>query len=182
MRKLVFILNNNRRNSKLKKLPVCKACISGSLCLSCQERFDEGLITQFDLDLANDLIQLEERYPELRNASFYHSVDIGNLVFLVIGQGQKKRFSKELLDEISDLYEIPEIILIEKSGVKKMLEQIIGLDVRLLGVNQIYIPTGETEYRVIISSEDKENIRIPIKDLEKASSLIIREITKVSFS
>jgi hypothetical protein len=109
-------------------------------------------------------------------------VDIGNLVFLVIGQGQKKRFSKELLDEISDLYEIPNIILIEKGSVKKMLEQIIGSDVRLLGVNQIYIPTGETEYRVIISSDDKENIRIPIKDLEKASSLIIREITKVSFS
>jgi hypothetical protein len=166
----------------LKKLPVCKACISGSLCLSCQERFDEGKVTQFGIDLANDLLTLEEKYPELKNASFYQAVDIGSTVFLVIGQGHRSRFKKELLDELCELYELPRIDLIEKGPVKKMIEQLIGPDVRLLGVNQIYIPTGDTEYRIIISKEDKDRIRIPINDLQKASSLIIREITKVSFN
>ncbi|MHA1729959.1 MAG: hypothetical protein ACTSWY_14710 [Promethearchaeota archaeon] len=165
----------------MKKFPVCKACVSGSLCSSCQKKFNEGKINQFDIDLANDFLILEEeKFPELKQASFYHAVDIGDIVFLVIGQGHKPKFSEELLEQIKEIYEIPEILLIEKGSVKKMIEQIIH-PAKLLGLNQIYIPTGDIENRVIILSEDKDKIRIPLDFLEKASSLIIREITKVQF-
>jgi hypothetical protein len=165
----------------LKKLPICKACIS-SLCFSCQDKLDKGLITQFDIDLAIDFTELEQgKFPELKNASFFNVVEVGDIAFLVIGQGNKSFFKKELLDYIKELYEIPEISLIEKGTPKAMLEQIIA-PAKMIGIDQIYIPTGEIEYRVNIPKEDKNKIMIPIDLLEKAASLIIRGITKISFT
>jgi hypothetical protein len=174
----------------LKKLPVCKTCLTGSLCYSCQERFDGGYITQFDLDLANDLIDLQEKeFPELKTASFHNAIDVGDIVFLVVGKGDSSKFTPELLLKIKDLYIIQNIVLIEKGPVKVMIQELISPEI-LLGLNQIYLPTMETEYRVNISDPDRfirnqgfiGNHHIPLESLEKASSLMIRGITKVSFS
>lgn len=164
----------------MKKLPVCKACISGSLCFACQKKFDEGYITQFDMDLANDLLELEEEYPSLSTASFYNAVDVGEIVFLVIGKGDKPKFTTKLLEYIKNLYSIPEIALIEKGSPKELLGQLIS-PAKMLGINQIYIPTGDTEYRVVISKEDKDKLKIPLNLLEDAAAIIIRGITKLSF-
>jgi hypothetical protein len=174
----------------MKKLPVCKTCIDGSLCYSCQERFDGGYITQFDIDLANDLLDLENKeFPELKTASFYNAIDVGNIVFLVIGQGDTSKFSPELLLKIKDLYFINDIVMIEKGPLKEMIQELISPEI-LLGLNQIYLPTMETEHRVNIS-DPENNIRnqgfigkhrIPLESLEQACSIMIRGITKVSFS
>ena len=166
----------------MKKLPVCKACINASLCIRCQENFDKGYVTQFDLDLANDFLELEKKeFPELKKASFYNAVDVEKIVFFVIGQGHKTKFTPELLKKMQEMYAIPKIILIEKGSVKSMIQQIIT-PAKLLGVNQIYLPTGETEFKVIVLNEDKEKMeKKNLHLLEQASSLIIRGITKIEF-
>jgi transcription antitermination factor NusA-like protein len=164
----------------MKNLPVCKTCVGGTLCNQCQEKFDKGLISQFDIDLAKDFLELEQKFPDLKKLSFYNAVDTGNIVFLVVGGGQKEKFTKEILKEVKDSYELKAIQLIEKGPDKEMLEQIIA-PAKLFGINRIYIPTGDTEYRVVISKEDKDKIKIPLNLLEKASSIIIRGIAKVEW-
>ena len=45
----------------MKELPADKTCInSGFLCTNCQARLDAGEITEFEIDLAKDLLELEE--------------------------------------------------------------------------------------------------------------------------
>ncbi|MHA1109594.1 MAG: hypothetical protein ACTSRE_00720 [Promethearchaeota archaeon] len=169
---------------------MCKTCLNGSLCYSCQERFDGGLITQFDIDLANDLMQIQEKdFPDLKTASFHNAVDVGDIVFVIIGKGDTSKYTPELLLKIKDLYYIQNIVLMEKGPFKEMIQELISPEI-LLGLNQIYLPTMETEYRVNISDPDKfirnqghiGKHRIPLESLEKACSLMIRGITKVSFS
>ena len=174
----------------MKKLPVCKNCINGSLCYSCQERFDGGFITQFDIDLANDLTSFQEKeFPDLKSASFHNAIDVGDIVFIVIGKGDGAKYAPELILKIKDLYYIQNIVIIEKGPLKEMIQELISPEI-LLGLNQIYLPTMETEYRVNISDPDRfirnqgfiGKHRIPLESLEKASSIMIRGITKVSFS
>jgi len=169
---------------------VCKTCLNGSLCYSCQERFDGGFVTQFDVDLANDLTQLQEKdFPDLKTASFHNAVDVGDIVFVIIGKGDTPKYTPELLLKIKDLYYIQNIVLMEKGPFKVMIQELISPEI-LLGLNQIYLPTMETEYRVNISDPDRfirnqghiGKHRISLKSLEKACSLMIRGITKVSFS
>jgi len=174
----------------LKKLPVCKTCISGSLCYSCQERLDGGYISQFDIDVAKDLLDFQEgEFPELKTASFHNAIDVGDIVFIVIGKGDRSKFRLELLNKIKDLYVIQNIVLIEKGPLKEMIQELISPEI-LLGLNQIYLPTNETEYRVNISDPERiirnqgyiGKYSIPLESLEKACSLMIRGITKVSFN
>lgn len=174
----------------MKKLPVCKTCVNGSLCYNCQERFDGGFINQFDIDLAKDLSELQEKeFPDLKTASFHNAIDVGDIVFIVIGRGDSAKFSPELLLKIKDLYIIQEIVLIEKGPIKEMIQKLIAPEI-LLGLNQIYLPTMETEHRVNISDPDRfirgqgyiGRHKIPLESLEKACSLMIRGITKVSFT
>ena len=42
----------------MKNLPACKTCVSsGFFCTSCQDKLDAGTLTQFELDLAKDLLK-----------------------------------------------------------------------------------------------------------------------------
>ena len=46
----------------MKVLPADKTCInSGFLCSNCKARLDAGEISEFEIDLAKDLIKLEEQ-------------------------------------------------------------------------------------------------------------------------
>ena len=45
----------------MRVLPADKTCInSGFLCTNCQARLDAGEITEFEIDLAKDFLELEE--------------------------------------------------------------------------------------------------------------------------
>ncbi|MFX0074334.1 MAG: hypothetical protein ACFE96_02750, partial [Candidatus Hermodarchaeota archaeon] len=62
----------------MKNLPACKTCVNSEfLCTSCQEKLDTGVLTQFELDLAKDLLVLEEEenFGFLKSISFYKAID-----------------------------------------------------------------------------------------------------------
>ena len=134
-------------------------------------------------------MELQEKFPDLKNASFHNAIDVGDIVFIVVGKGDSQKYIPELLLKIKDLYIIQDVVLIEKGPLKEMIQELISPEI-LLGLNQIYLPTMESEYRINISDPDRF-IRnqgqigkhgIPLESLEKACSLMIRGITKVSFS
>ncbi|MFX0138570.1 MAG: hypothetical protein ACFFDN_33310, partial [Candidatus Hodarchaeota archaeon] len=103
----------------MKNLPADKTCInSGFLCTNCQARLDAGEITEFEIDLAKDLIQLEEaeeQFAFLRDVSFHKAIDYEDVVILVVGKKDKLKITPDLITWIKETYEIDELILIEKS-------------------------------------------------------------------
>ncbi|MBD3187294.1 hypothetical protein GF325_10725, partial [Candidatus Bathyarchaeota archaeon] len=73
----------------MKKLPCCIACAkSDILCYSCQERLESGDLTDLDLDIAEFLLELEEEDPDLglSEIKFYKSIDLGNLIIMIVGK------------------------------------------------------------------------------------------------
>ena len=84
----------------MKNLPACKTCVnSGFLCSSCQEKLDSGELTQFELDLAKDLLALEEeeKYGFLRNISFFKAIDFEDVVIFVVGKKDKIKITQNLI-------------------------------------------------------------------------------------
>ncbi len=89
----------------MKNLPACKTCVSsGFLCTSCQEKLDTGVLTQFELDLAKDLLGLEEeeKYGFLKNISFYKAIDFEDVVILVVGKKDKIKTSQRLINWVKE--------------------------------------------------------------------------------
>ena len=90
----------------MKALPADKTCIkSGFLCTNCQARLDTGEITEFEIDLAKDLLQLEEeeeQFSFLRNISFYKAIDYEDVVIIVVGKKDKLKITSDLINWIKE--------------------------------------------------------------------------------
>ena len=162
----------------MKKLPACISCCkSDILCYSCQERLESGDLTDLDLDIAEYLLEIEQDNPDsgLSEAHFYKSIDLGSLVVMIVGKGETETFKKFIKDIRREL-ELPRIQIIEKSKGSFDLKMLINDFVhpgKLLGINKIFLPTGEIEFKARVQLREKERLPISKKNLEE----LIYELT-----
>ncbi|MGV9170940.1 MAG: hypothetical protein ACOC44_02865 [Promethearchaeia archaeon] len=161
----------------MKNLPACQTCVSsGFLCTSCQEKYDEGELTDFELDLSKDFLELEEQeeFSYLKNISFYKAIDFGDVVILLVDKQFKLRATSKLLNWIKDMYEIDQLILIEKSDdPRNALESLIA-PAKLVSLNEIFLATGDIEYKALLRGKEKDKVLFTGEELED----LVHEITK----
>lgn len=168
----------------MKFLPACETCVkSGFLCVKCQEKLDEGEISPFELDLAKDLIELEakEKYTYLENCSFYKAIDYEDVVILVVEKGDKIRINQDLIKWIKEIYEIDKIILVEKTDKPRpVLESLIAPG-KLISLNEIFLATGDVEFRAVIRKGDKSKILFTKQELEELVQELTGKSVRVEF-
>ncbi|MBY9008237.1 MAG: hypothetical protein KGD74_00065 [Candidatus Lokiarchaeota archaeon] len=157
-------------------LPACKTCVSsGFLCSSCQEKLDTGILTQFELDLAKDLLVLEEeeQFSFLKNISFYKAIDFEDVVIFVIGKKDKLKITQKLINWLKETYHVEGLILIEQTkNPRAVLESMIAPS-KLLSLNEIFLATGDVEFKGVLSKSDQEVILFTKEELEE----LILELT-----
>ena len=160
----------------MKNLPACKTCVSsGFLCTSCQEKLDTGVLTQFELDLAKDLLVLEEeeKFGFLKNISFYKAIDFEDVVILVVGKKDKIKTTQKIINWVKETYEVDELILIEQTkNPRAALESLIAPS-KLISLNEIFLATGDIEFKGVLFEEDQEAILFTKEELEE----LILELT-----
>jgi hypothetical protein len=168
----------------MKNLPACVTCItSGFLCTSCQEKLDTGEISDFDLDLAKNLLELEEKeeFSFLKNVSLYKSIDFEDVVILIIGSKDKIKISLKLIDWIKETYEIQYLILIEKTERPRPVIEALITPYKLNSLNEIFLATGDIEFKAILSKKDEENILFTKEELEELVLEITGNVVRVEF-
>ncbi|MBY8987916.1 MAG: hypothetical protein KGD61_05635 [Candidatus Lokiarchaeota archaeon] len=160
----------------MKSLPACKTCVnSGFLCASCQEKLDTGVLSQFELDLAKDLLVLEEdeKFGFLKNISFFKAIDFEDVVIFVVGKKDKIKITQNLINWIKETYEVDELILIEQTqNLRAALESLIAPS-KLISLNEIFLATGDIEFKGVLSKKDKDTILFTKEELEE----LILELT-----
>jgi hypothetical protein len=154
----------------MRNLPACKTCVSsGFLCSSCQEKLDTGVLTQFELDLAKDLLILEEedRFNFLKNISFYKAIDFEDVVIFVIGKKDKLKINQKLINWLKETYEVEDLILIEQTkNPRAVLESLIAPS-KLISLNEIFLATGDVEFKGVLIKKDQEVILFTKEELEE---------------
>lgn len=162
----------------MKALPICKICASsGILCGSCSDRLDEGEITDLDIEIAKALIELEKDNKNLGGSTFYRSIDSKNLLVLIVGEGEVSNFigaRGKVIKRLQDRFRRT-IRIIEKSkDVLKILKDLIS-PARILGINQIYLPTGEVEKKARIYQADSNKFPVDPEIVEE----LIKKLTGI---
>ena len=169
----------------MKNLPADKTCInSGFLCTNCQARLDAGEITEFEIDLAKDLIQLEEaeeQYAFLRDVSFHKAIDYEDVVILVVGKKDKLKITPDLITWIKETYEIDELILIEKTYKPRPVIEALIAPYKLVSLNEIFLATGDVQFRAVLWEDDKKNLLFTKEELEELIYELTGNITRVEF-
>ena len=160
----------------MKNLPACKTCVnSGFLCSSCQEKLDTEILTQFELDLAKDLLVLEEeeQFSFLKNISFYKAIDFEDVVIFVVGKKDKLKITQKLISLLKETYEVDELILVEQTkNPRAALENLITPS-KLISLNEIFLATGDIEFKGVLNKKDQDAILFTKEELEE----LILELT-----
>ncbi|MGQ4874941.1 MAG: hypothetical protein ACP6IY_12815 [Promethearchaeia archaeon] len=160
----------------MKALPACQTCIkSGFLCPKCQDKLDNEELTEFEIDLAKDLLELEqqEEFNYLKDVSFYKAIDFEDVLILVVGKKDKIRITPKLLDWIKETYEFDEIILTEKTKMPRPVLEDLITPRKLISMNELFLATGDIEYKAIMRKEDLDKILFTKEELED----LVHELT-----
>lgn len=169
----------------MKVLPADKTCInSGFLCNNCQARLDAGEISEFEIDLAKDLIKLEEKneeYAFLKDISFFKAIDFEDVVIIVVGKRDKLRFTSGLMNWIKERYEIDEILLVQKTKKPRPVVEALISPYKLKSLNEIFLATGDVQFRAVLLEEDKDNLLFTKEELEDLILELTGNITRIEF-
>lgn len=170
----------------MKVLPACLTCVnSGFLCNSCQKRLDTGQLTEFELDLAKDLVELEENEHEqfgfLKDISFYKAIDYEDVVIIEVGNKDKLKFTQELMDWIRESYKIDKIILIEKTNKPRSVVESLIAPSKLVSLNEIFLATGDIEFKAVIRNSDRNNILFTSNELEELIYELTGNTTRIEY-
>ncbi|MHA1508207.1 MAG: hypothetical protein ACTSO6_05825, partial [Promethearchaeota archaeon] len=114
---------------------------SGFLCSSCQEKLDTEVLTQFELDLAKDLLVLEEeeQFSFLKDISFHKAIDFEDVVIFVIGKKDKLKVTQKFINWLKETYEVDQLILVEQTkNPRAALENLITPS-KLISLNEIFL-------------------------------------------
>ena len=166
-------------------LPADKTCInSGFLCSNCQARLDAGEISEFEIDLAKDFINLEEeneKFIFLKDISFFKAIDFEDVVILVVGKKDKIKFSPELITWIKEAYEIDDLILIEKSKKLRPVVEALIAPKKIISLNEIFLATGDVQFKALLMEADKEVILFTKDELEELILELTGSICMIEF-
>ncbi len=169
----------------MKNLPADKTCInSGFLCTNCQARLDAGEITDFEIDMAKDLLQLEEeeeQFAFLRNISFYKAIDYEDLIIIVVGKKDKLKLTSDLITWIKEAYEVDQLIFVEKTNKPRPVVEALINPYKLKSLNEIFLATGDIQFRAVLWDEDREKILFTKEELEELVHELTGNITRVEF-
>jgi hypothetical protein len=169
----------------MKNLPADKTCInSGFLCNNCQARLDAGEITEFEIDVAKNLLQLEEEQEQftfLRDISFFKAIDYEDLIIMVVGKKDRLKITPDLIKWIKETYEIDELIFIEKTNKPRPVVEALINPYKLKSLNEIFLATGDIQFRAVLWEEDREKILFTKEELEELIFELTGNITRVEF-
>ncbi len=144
---------------------------------------DKGEITTFDIDLTREFLELEKKYAVLKDVSFIRAIDYGDLVLFILGQGDKTRLESqpEILAHFKKKFEIQKIHVVEYSTKLGQYVENLITPAKMLGFDQFYVPTGDTEYRARIDRNTKDRLLLSQVDLESLLKELTGKVILLSF-
>ena len=92
---------------------------------------------------------------------------------LVVGKKDKIKTTQNLINWVKETYEVDELILIEQTkNPRAALESLIA-PCKLISLNEIFLATGDIEFKGVLSKEDQKVILFTKEELEE----LILELT-----
>ncbi len=153
---------------------------SGELSAETKRKLSDGRITQLDVDVAQILCKINERY-NISNASFFRALDLGRTILVLTkGEagvliGKQGRTVAELSSALGKKVRIAEM----QGDIKKTLSDVI-MPAKLLGVNMVF-HDGREVAKVRIAKHDMASLPIDVGSLEKALKALMEKEVQLAF-
>lgn len=161
--------------------PICGICARGEeLCPECRNKLRAGRISELDVQVSQLLCRINEEH-NLSLASFERAVDIGRVVLILTKGDVGVLIGKEgkVVSRLSSALG-KRVRVAQSAGDKKKTIEDIILPARLLGINTVYSPTGES-YRIRVMRQDAHSLPMDAGSLEGVLQSIMNAKVAISF-
>ena len=167
------------------KSPLCEICLKNYplICGNCQEKIDEGEITEIGVKVARVLTNLEDLFPSIKNVTFKRIVEIDGVIIVIVAKGDVRRIlgsSRRVLRQLEDELKAQVRIVEESRNPQDILRDLIR-PVRILGINTIWLPDNSFERIVRISERERDRIPLSLTQLESAIYEMTNERIRIVF-
>ncbi len=161
------------------KAPICNVCLkSDVLCSACQDKLDEGKITETDIEISRILHDLSSEYGSLQDSEIKRIFDTEDVTVIVTAEGdgakvvgRKGEIVKEIASEIDKSIRVVE-------STEDDLDVIEGLlsPAEVESVNTVFKPGG-TSKKIVVDSEYSGKINLSEQEFEE----IVKEVTGTEY-
>ncbi|MEM1546078.1 MAG: hypothetical protein QXY40_05730 [Candidatus Methanomethylicia archaeon] len=165
------------------KIPICHFCAKSKiLCPICQDKLNKGEISQADIEVSEILIELEEKYPQIRDIALVKAVKpMPNIILaLYISKDELRQILSRISKEIQDKKGILLKFVKRTSSIRKIMDDIIS-PARVVSINTIWLPDGSWESNIYISPRDRKKLPLPPELIEKIVYDLINEKIHIIF-
>ncbi|MFQ3275536.1 MAG: transcription antitermination factor NusA-like protein [Candidatus Nanohaloarchaea archaeon] len=151
------------------KAPICNVCLKSEdeLCSMCEDKFENGEITETDIEVSRILHNLSKEHASLKDSEIIKTFEAENVVVIATAKGDGAKVvgrSGEIVKKVAD--EVGKSIrVVEKS--EDDLETIKGLlsPAEVESVNTVFTPEGQ-EKKIVVSDEYEGKINISEEEFE----------------
>jgi len=157
------------------KAPLCKICVTtGVFCVNCDNKIKNEDITPSIIDVLKYLYISEEKFKELTNVMVENIFEIDQNEILIVLDSKtpldnlliyslSKYLSSKLSKEIK--------IINKRDNFKKLIPQVL-YPMKILSINQVWIPDGSQEIVIKVSKPEYLKLGLKINKLEQLISKI----------
>lgn len=161
------------------KAPICNVCLkSDVLCSGCEEKLENGEISEIEIEVSRVLQDLSNEYASLRDSEILNVFDAEKVVVIVTAEGDGAKVvgrSGEIVKKVAEELD-KSIRVVEKSNDD--IETIKGLlsPAEVESINTVFSPEGQTK-KIVVSEDYEGKINLSIEEFEE----IIAEITEEEY-
>lgn len=151
------------------KAPICNVCLKSEdeLCSMCEQKYEDGKITETDIDVSRILHDLSKEHASLKDSEIIKTFEADNVVVIATAKGDGAKVvgrSGEIVKKVAD--EVGKSIrVVEKS--EDDLETIKGLlsPAEVESVNTVFTPEGQ-EKKIVVNDEYTGKINLSEEEFE----------------
>lgn len=165
------------------KAPICNVCLkSDVLCSGCEEKLEEGEISDIEIKVSRILQDLSNEHASLRDSEILKIFDMENVVVIITADGDGAKVvgrSGEIVKKVAERID-KSIRVVEKSG--EDLETIKGLlsPAEVESVNTVFSPDGQSK-KIVVNEEFEGKINLSIEEFEDIIDAVTGEEYQLSF-
>lgn len=165
------------------KAPICNVCLkSDVLCSSCEEKYDNGEISDLEIKISRILQDLSNEYGSLRDSEIKHAYDTENVVVIVTAEGdgakvvgRQGEIVKKLAGELDKSIRVVEKSQEDKAVIKGLLSP-----AEIESINTVFSPDGEYK-KIVVDSDYEGKINLSNEEFEQLIESITGEEYELSF-
>ncbi|OLS23046.1 MAG: hypothetical protein HeimC2_27860 [Candidatus Heimdallarchaeota archaeon LC_2] len=159
------------------KLTLDRMCIqAGKLCASCEELYQQELISDIDIDVGKVLMKVAKSQKFLSNISIYNIIETESTIIIITAPGDKEKLDRAgsfLLNNLAEIDKRDFIFLVKTKNPNKFIEGLIGSEL-LVGTSTVFLPPfSDKELKVQVKKDNKNKLKIVGKDLSKVTKALL---------